>query len=100
MAEPLLAKATAYLELRSGEQAGTRYPLNGEKSILGRHPDCQIVIDVGAVSRQHATITADAKGYWIEDLKSRNGTFVNDVQITSRMALRPNDKIKICDYEF
>lgn len=100
IAEPPSAKATAYLELLSGEQAGTRYPLNGEKSILGRHPDCQIVIDVGAVSRQHATITADAKGYWIEDLKSRNGTFVNDVQIAGRTQLKPSDKIKICDYEF
>ncbi len=100
IAEPPSAKATAYLELLSGEQAGTRYPLNGEKSILGRHPDCQIVIDVGAVSRQHATITTDAKGYWIEDLKSRNGTFVNDVQITGRTLLKPSDKIKICDYEF
>ena len=100
IAEPPSAKATAYLELLSGEQAGTRYPLNGGKSILGRHPDCQIVIDVGAVSRQHATIVNDAKGYWIEDLKSRNGTFVNDQQITGRTALKPDDKIKICDYEF
>jgi sigma-B regulation protein RsbU (phosphoserine phosphatase) len=100
IAELPSAKAVVYLELLSGEQAGTRYPLNGDKSILGRHPDCQIVIDVGAVSRQHATITHDAKGYWIEDLKSRNGTFVNDVQISGRVALKPDDRIKICDYEF
>ena len=46
----------AYLELQSGENSGERYMLDGERAILGRHPDCDIVLDVGAISRQHAQI--------------------------------------------
>ena len=67
----------AYIELQSGENAGERYMLDGERAILGRHPDCDIVLDAGAVSRQHAQIRVIDGEYFVEDLHSRNGTFVN-----------------------
>ena len=79
---------------------GQQFSLEGEKAILGRHPDCDIVLDVGAVSRQHAQILCINSDFFVEDLKSRNGTFVNGQQIHDRRRLEDNDRIKICDLLF
>src|SRR5436305_1133924 len=67
-----------YLLANNGPQAGRKYELKGDKWILGRHPDCDVVIEVGAVSRNHCQIVREGNAYRLEDLGSRNGTFVND----------------------
>lgn len=69
-----------------------------EQFVIGRNPDCGIVIPVTSVSREHAQIVRVQGKYHIEDLKSRNGTFVNNTAISNRVALRNNDKIRICDF--
>ena len=46
----------ALIRAENGPEAGTCYPLSDGKYVLGRHPDCDIVIDVGAVSRHHCRI--------------------------------------------
>ena len=67
-----------YLVANNGPQAGHKYELKGDKWILGRHPDCHIVVEVGAVSRNHCQVIRDGNDYKLEDLGSRNGTFLND----------------------
>ena len=52
LAETTSPPISASLELLSGENAGVRFSLIEEKSILGRHPDCHILCDQGAVSRR------------------------------------------------
>jgi serine phosphatase RsbU (regulator of sigma subunit) len=79
---------------------GHKYELNKPKMVMGRHPDCEIVIDAGAVSRQHAQIIQADENFYIEDLQSRNGTFVNDRQIEGRQLLRHADSLRICDVSF
>ena len=75
--------------------------LTGEPQTIGRDADrCQIVIPHASVSREHARITQENGIFYIEDLKSRNHTFVNSRQITERTPLRPDDRIRICDYLF
>ncbi|MES1213507.1 MAG: SpoIIE family protein phosphatase [Singulisphaera sp.] len=90
----------ALLQVLKGMTPGHQFPLEGDRAILGRHPDCDIVLDVGAVSRQHAQILFIDSDYYVEDLKSRNGTFVNGQQIRDRQRLEDNDRIKICDLLF
>ena len=90
----------AFLQLIQGSRAGQRYPLEGERSILGRHPDCDVVIEVGAVSRQHAQINHFNDQYLIEDLHSRNGTIVNGKLIQAPQELHQGDRVKICDWTF
>jgi phosphoserine phosphatase RsbU/P len=79
---------------------GAKLPLNAEKIVLGRNADCGIVINMPAVSREHAVIRRIDGNYYIEDLKSRNFTFVNNQKINTRTLLRHNDRIKICESEF
>ena len=68
-----------------GADAGKSYPLDGDSFVIGRDDDqCQIVIPNSAVSRKHAQITRSQGRYYIEDLKSRNHTFVNNTKVTDR----------------
>jgi phosphoserine phosphatase RsbU/P len=89
----------AYLDALSGTALGKRYELDRIETILGRHPECHVVLDSGAVSRQHAKIVRDSKRYMLEDLKSRNGTFVNGRLIGEPTALQDGDVVRICDLE-
>ncbi|HWA97179.1 MAG TPA: FHA domain-containing protein, partial [Pirellulales bacterium] len=90
----------AVLQVIRGSNVGTQYELSKDKSILGRHPECDIVLDVGAISREHAHILRVNKDWFVEDLKSRNGTYVNGRLVTGRHHLRENDQLKICDLLF
>ena len=87
----------AVLEFLNGERAGQQLPLPDARSVLGRHPECDIVLDLGAVSRQHAQISHVNGEYYIEDLQSRNGTLVNGQTIQAAQQLRDGDEVKICD---
>jgi serine phosphatase RsbU (regulator of sigma subunit)/pSer/pThr/pTyr-binding forkhead associated (FHA) protein len=89
----------AYLEIIKGS-APARHELAKEKTTIGRHPDCNVVVAVGAVSRFHAQILHKDNQFIIEDLKSRNGTYVNGNRIGGPTVLNPNDRVKICDVLF
>lgn len=91
---------SSYLVALNGPDSGKKIFLAGEEFTLGRHPECDIVVEVGAVSRYHAKITHNDRGFVIEDLKSRNGTFVNDEQIAQPHKLEHGDTIRVCDISF
>ena len=78
----------AALHILKGANEGSLVPLDGDKFILGRNPDCGIVIPVTSVSREHAHILRVGGQFFIEDQKSRNGTFVNNEPVTQRRRLR------------
>ena len=90
----------ANLTVNSGSQAGRRYQLARSRYVLGRHPDCDIVVDAGSVSRHHAQVLRISDECFIEDLNSRNGTFVNDRMIFGRHRLDEGDRIRVCDILF
>ncbi len=76
-----------------GPRCGARFPL-GEKTTLGRAPECTIELPDSAVSRVHAEIVHKRKNYTLSDLESKNGTTVNGKKITAHILLR-NDEIRI-----
>ena len=89
------------LKSPEGAAPNKNIPLNGELLVIGRDQEtCQIVIPHHAVSRKHAQISRAGGQYFIEDLKSRNQTFVNSKPVAGRQALKPDDRIKICDFLF
>ena len=89
----------ASLLVLKGGTPGQRLPLDKPTIVLGREAkDCDFVIANQAVSRVHAQISLIDGRYVIEDLKSRNKTYVNNQLVESRTALNENDRIKICDF--
>ncbi len=57
-------------------------------------------MDHGAVSREHARILKEPQGFFLEDLHSRNGTYLNGRMIDSKVRIFNGDVIRICDVEF
>lgn len=88
------------LRVISGLNPGQEFPLEGDSAILGRHPSCDIVLEEGAVSRQHARVFHEAGMYYVEDLGSRNGTYVNGERIYGQHPLHHNDEVQICEMVF
>jgi eukaryotic-like serine/threonine-protein kinase len=68
------------------------YPINGEV-MVGRDRTCSIVLSHPAVSRKHAKITFSGRDCLLEDLKSANGTYVNNTRI-ERANLKPGDVVR------
>ena len=87
----------AILQVVQGPNPGQVFPLEEEICILGRHPECDVVLEVGAVSRQHARVLRINDDFFLEDLNSRNGTFLNNARLEGRAQLSENDQVRICD---
>jgi two-component system, cell cycle response regulator len=77
-----------------GPDLGRQYPLDKPEITIGRGPDNEIVLDMDNVSRYHAQVLLLADGYYLEDLDSTNGSYVNDEEVTRRR-LANGDLIKI-----
>jgi pSer/pThr/pTyr-binding forkhead associated (FHA) protein len=79
-----------------GEQAGQRWTIEGETFVIGRGGECNLVLPERQVSREHVRIYRDASGYHLQDLNSKNGTWVNGVQLQNQtIPLRDGDEISI-----
>ena len=82
------------------EQVETLVLRDRQSLTLGRDPRNATVIDHPIVSRFHAQIDLKDGSWFIEDLHSANGTYVNGRQILSQQPLRPGDTIRIGPYHF
>ena len=89
-----------FLRVEQGSCPGQLLEVAGERVVIGRHPGCEIVLDNAAVSRQHAQISESHGSYFLEDLRSRNKTFLNGRPIDGTEELRDGDSIEFCDLAF
>ena len=85
------------LKVLEGEQRGQSFPVLGDRVTLGRHPQCELVLENVAVSRQHARLLEVGDDFFVEDLGSRNGTFVNDEKVEGQAPLCHGDRIQLSD---
>src|SRR6478672_8304944 len=81
----------AYLKILT---SGETHPLE-DFNLIGRSDEATIRISDSGVSRQHATIRREGVHYWLVDLGSANGCYVNDVSLTTARVLRDGDRIQI-----
>ncbi len=88
-----------HLSIVQGVNPGKQFPLSTERSVIGRSADCEVALDVAAVSRRHAVIVHEGDEYLLEDLGSRNGTYLNGVRIAGSTKLKHGDRIIVCDQE-
>jgi serine phosphatase RsbU (regulator of sigma subunit)/pSer/pThr/pTyr-binding forkhead associated (FHA) protein len=86
----------AVLIFKKGAKQGTKIELEEDKTVLGR--SCTLELDVPTVSKKHAAIRRVQGKFYIEDLKSKAGTFVNDQKVASPTLLRNGDRIRICEF--
>ena len=86
----------AQLEVHGIQSEPITKELRKADFIIGRSADCNLQIPVDDVSRNHARIFFRNEEYYIEDLGSTNGTFVNGITI-AKCVLRNNDQIEIGD---
>lgn len=87
----------AVLTIIEGNHRGERFELRRDVNVIGREKGCDILLENGAVSRSHARILENHGTYFIEDLRSRNSTYVNDKRLDEKTQLNDNDRIGICD---
>lgn len=71
------------------------FPLLDDEQTIGRAPTNQIAIPDGSVSSVHARILRSAEGFVLEDLQSRNGTFVNGEKVEGKRQLTDGDLIRL-----
>ena len=92
----MVAIPMSILWVRGGPEDGETISLSEDMTSMGRTPDNNIVVDEPGVSRRHARIRGDVTGYWIEDLGSLNGTFVNGARVEGEgQRLRDKDRIEL-----
>jgi pSer/pThr/pTyr-binding forkhead associated (FHA) protein len=63
--------------------------------IIGRSKECNVRLEVGDVSGRHARVGYESGQFWIEDLGSTNGTFVNQQQVSGRAPFAPGVPVQI-----
>jgi hypothetical protein len=83
------------LVIREGQLSGQRFLFNRDMLVVGRGGDCDIVLPERQVSRHHVRFLRGDDGYLVEDLGSKNGTFVNGRALEGRARLQDGDEISV-----
>ena len=89
------------LRFRNASKAGTSQELPVDKFqniTIGRDPNCEVAFDPDRddlVSRAHTKISVEGDNFWIGDLGSRNGTYVNTQRVSGRVKLMPGDVVQL-----
>jgi pSer/pThr/pTyr-binding forkhead associated (FHA) protein len=98
-AEPVTTSQSTYFIYQNGPMAGQKVQLDSSKPelIIGRGPEANWQIDDKNISRKHAKIKQDIDGIWIEDLSSKNGTWLNGQQLSAAAQLKDADVIGLGD---
>jgi pSer/pThr/pTyr-binding forkhead associated (FHA) protein len=97
--ERLGLEGPALVVRSGGGRAGETFPLERDRTTIGRSPECDIFLDDVTVSRKHAVIVKGRGDIVLEDLESLNGTFVNRHRIERRASLSDGDELQIGKYK-
>jgi DNA-binding winged helix-turn-helix (wHTH) protein len=68
--------------------------LDEGENVVGREPSCPVWLDESGVSRRHARLSLEGAGATVEDLGSKNGTWLNDSRLDGPAALRDGDRLQ------
>jgi len=86
--------------LTQGESPFERVRFSGDRMVLGRDPSVEYPLNYPMISWRHAALERTAEGIWVDDLGSRNGTYVNGVRISARTLVKTGDEIGLGSFHF
>ena len=88
-------QAAPILVVQEGQLAGRRWRVDTDAITLGRGEECDIVLPDRQVSRVHARVSRADDGFYVEDMGSKNGTYVNGMPVRDRVKLQDGDEIQV-----
>jgi ABC transport system ATP-binding/permease protein len=83
-----------------GDAAYHQVNFRGGAMEIGRDPDCDVPLAYPMVSWRHARLTRTAEGIFVEDLGSRNGTFVDGVRVSGKTLVKQGQEIGLGSFRF
>lgn len=92
-------KKRYYIEVIKGKEQGKIFYLDQGELLLGRNKDCDIEVQDIEISRQHLRFFSENRRWFVQDLGSTNGTYVNKLRV-DRYMVNPGDKIKVGQTQF
>ncbi|HRN51467.1 MAG TPA: FHA domain-containing protein [Anaerolineales bacterium] len=95
-----LARQRVPALLVTQEAGGQQLRFSTPEVTLGRHPSCEWVLDDDTVSSRHARLVFHHDHWWLEDLGSRNGTFLNGDALRAPVVLTNQDRIRCGQVNF
>jgi len=87
-----------HLRLASGHGPAEWFALRGERVVVGRSRDCELILPDVLLSRRHAELLHSGAGWLLRDLGSLNGTRLNGVRVARDTLLRDGDVVEIADW--
>lgn len=87
------------LQTISGEFTGKEVSIERDM-LVGRHQDADLSLQSADVSRRHAALLLKHDELWVQDLKSSNGTFINNVRVEDETLLRNGDILQFASQRF
>jgi DNA-binding response OmpR family regulator len=79
---------------------GHEHRLTSLVATIGRAIECDVVVASKSVSREHTRIRRDGRRWFVDDLGSTNGTYLNGERVVASLALMDGDSLKVGDVEF
>lgn len=79
---------------------GEQLRFTSPEIVIGRHPNCEWVLANETVSTKHARLLFHHDQWWLEDLHSRNGTFLNEQVLTSPVVVANEDRVRCGQVNF
>jgi len=96
---PASRRLAGWVVITRGDDTDRDFRLHGGPNVLGKGPECDVVIRDALASHRHAMVDCRKDAYTVEDLDSRHGTRVNGEPLEGTRPLRDGDRIRIGNTE-
>ena len=80
--------------IRNIDEEPVPYRFSVPEIIIGRDPACNFILEDSTVSAQHSRLSFRQGHWWVEDLRSTNGTYLNNEPISASLVITSGDEIR------